>query len=71
MDTGPGVFAALEAFVAAHRDCGALTGGAHEATPAGYLLDIHCRCGAAFQRWVTPDAAAYDLLWSRLLTSES
>jgi hypothetical protein len=40
-------------------------------TPAGYRLRITCSCGALFERWVTPEAAEFDLLRSRLLTSQN
>jgi hypothetical protein len=32
-----------------------------------YNVRIACSCGAAFERWVTPEAADDDLLRSRLL----
>jgi hypothetical protein len=71
MEQGPGVFAALEEFVGAHRGCGVLTGGADEPTADGYLLWITCSCGVVFERWVTLEAAEYDLLRSRLLISQN
>jgi hypothetical protein len=36
-------------------------------TDTGYRVQLVCSCGAAFERWVTPDAADRDLLRSRLL----
>lgn len=66
-----GVFGDVEAFVAAHRRCGTLSGGADVPAPDGYFLWISCSCGALFERWVTPEAAEHDLLWSRLLTSQN
>jgi hypothetical protein len=71
MGSHPGVFGDVEEFVAAHRGCGALGGGADVPTPAGYRLRITCSCGALFERWVTPEAAEFDLLRSRLLTSQN
>jgi hypothetical protein len=61
----------LEGFVAAHRPCGTLTGDASAPAPTGYLLWVSCSCGALFERWVTPEAAEYDLLRSRLLISQN
>lgn len=57
----------LERFVAAHRPCGGLTSDVGELTDTGYCAQLVCSCGAAFDRWVTPDAADRDLLRSRLL----
>lgn len=71
MGSHHGVFGDLEAFLAVHRACDTLTGGADVPTPDGYLLWITCSCGVVFERWVTPEAAEYDLLWSRLLTSQN
>ncbi len=70
MENGPGVFADIEEFVAVHGACGSLTGGAGDPTAHGYFLSVTCSCGAIFERWVTPEAAEYDLLRSRLLTSQ-
>jgi hypothetical protein len=61
------MFRDLEQFVAAHRPCGELTGEVDEPEAAGYALRIACVCGAAFNRWVTLEAADADLLRSRLL----
>ena len=71
MEKRQGIFQALEEFVAAHRACGTLTGDADAPTPEGYRLRVSCSCGASFERWVTPEAAEYDLLWSPLLTSQN
>jgi len=59
----------LDRFVGAHRPCRMLTGDATAPVPDGYLLWISCSCGALFERWVTPEAAAHDLVGSRLSTS--
>jgi hypothetical protein len=53
---------ALERFVGVHRECGQLVGNATEPEVAGYLVWIRCPCGARFERWVTPSAAALDVL---------
>lgn len=66
MESHCGVFGDLEQFVSAHRACGTLTGGADAPTPEGYRLLVCCSCGELFARWVTPEAAEYDLLRSRL-----
>lgn len=58
--------AELETFVAAHRTCGTLTGDATSPTADGYLLWITCSCGKTFERWVTPEAAAADLVYAPL-----
>ena len=61
-----GIFEVLEHFVTAHRQCGHLEGDAGAVTALGYYLRVSCSCGAFFERWVTPEAAEYDLLRSRL-----
>ncbi len=66
MESRRGAFGDLEEFVADHRLCGTLTGGAGDPTADGYLLWISCSCAASFERWVTPEAAEHDLIWSRL-----
>jgi hypothetical protein len=61
------MFHDLEQFVSAHRPCGELPGDVGELEPSqGYLVRVSCSCGAAFERWVTPDAADRDLLGSGL-----
>ena len=66
-----GTIEALEHFVAAHRQCGHLEGDATAVTALGYYLWVSCSCGALFERWVTPEAAEYDLLRSRLSAFEN
>jgi len=61
------MFADLERFVAAHRPCGELTSEVGKPA-AGYALRVACACGAAFERWVMPETAEPDLLYSRLQT---
>jgi hypothetical protein len=65
------LYARLEAFVAAHRSCGAIVGDADEPTPPGYRLWLRCSCGAGFEAWVTPTDAASDLVSSRMLAGEN
>jgi hypothetical protein len=60
------MFAKLERFATAHRACGELTSDVGELTSKDYALSLACVCGAAFERWVTPDAADRDLLRSPL-----
>lgn len=62
----PGVFGELERFVEVHRRCGELTADTEAPNPDGYTLWIACSCGADVRRWVTPDDAEDDLLWSAL-----
>lgn len=69
MESHRGVFENLERFVAVHRACGTLTGGAEVPTPEGYLLWVVCSCGAVFGRWVTPEVAERDLVTSALLAT--
>lgn len=71
MEKRHGVFQDLEEFIAAHRVCGTLTGGADAPTLEGYRLWVTCSCGEMFERWVTPEAAEHDLFRSRLLTSQN
>jgi hypothetical protein len=71
MDNHQGVFRDLERFVGGHRHCGSLSGYAEQPRDDGYLVWVVCSCGASFERWVTPEAAEYDLVRSRLLTSQN
>ena len=52
----------LEEFVTDHRAHGRLTGDAPQPAWNGYLLTVACPCGLTFERWVTPQDAAVDLL---------
>jgi hypothetical protein len=58
------MFADREQFVIVHHPCGDVTGDVGELTKTGYSLYLACCCGAAFERWVSPDAADQDLLRS-------
>ncbi len=61
------MFAELEQFIMVHRTCGSLTSDVGEMTESGYSIRLACSCGAAFERWVTPDMDDHDVLRSRLL----
>ena len=51
-------FADLERFGREHASCGGITPSAMpKPGGGGYLLTLRCACGAAFDRWVSPDAA--------------
>jgi hypothetical protein len=65
------LYAQLEAFVTAHKACGAIIGDADEPTTAGYRLWLRCSCGEAFDAWVTARDAASDLVSSRMLGGEN
>jgi hypothetical protein len=56
------VLADLEEFVMDHRTHGRLTSDATEPAWNGYLLTVACSCGVTFERWVTPEDAALNLL---------
>ncbi len=49
-------------FVQIHRPHGELTWDAGDLTPHGYRVEIACRCGVTFERWVLPQDAAEGLL---------
>ncbi len=61
----------LEEFVRDHRPHGTLTGDATEPVRNGYRLTVACPCGVVFERWVTPEDAAADLVWSHLVALRS
>jgi len=50
----------LEEFVDDHRPHGALSADTGQLTPNGYRLEVFCRCGVTFERWITPREAAED-----------
>jgi hypothetical protein len=52
----------LEDFVTGHRSHGPLTPDTGPFTPNGYRLTVECPCGVTFERWITPEEAARDLL---------
>ena len=65
------LLAYLEEFFRKHRQHGILTGDATEPAWNGYLLTIACPCGVVFERWVTPQDAAVDLLLADLRAGRS
>jgi hypothetical protein len=66
-----GVYEDLQRFIAAHEQCGEVTRTAQPPTPKGYRIKVACPCGDVFERWVTPEAARYDLVHSSLLASSN
>ena len=60
------LLADLEDFLRDHRPHGTLTGDATEPAWNGYLLTVACPCGVVFERWVTPQDAAVDLVLADL-----
>jgi hypothetical protein len=54
--------AELADYVAGHRPHGPLTAATGALTPNGYRLSIACLCGLTFERWITPEEAARELL---------
>ena len=66
-----GVYEDIRQFIAAHELCGEATRMAHPPTRSGYRLMVACPCGEVLDRWVTPEAARYDLVHSNLLTSSN
>jgi hypothetical protein len=61
-----GLYAELEDFVRDHGAHGAPMAKTTEPARNGYLLTVACPCGVVFERWVTPEDAVADLVWSRL-----
>lgn len=66
-----GVYSALMRFRREHAGCGGVRLDMPEApTSSGYELRADCRgCGARLQRWVTPQLARLDMIFSSLLCS--
>ena len=56
----------LEEFVRDHRPHGPLTGDATEPAWNGYRLTVACPCGVVFERWVTPEDAAAEVVLADL-----
>jgi hypothetical protein len=52
----------LEDFVRGHRPHGLLVPDTGALTPNRYRLTVACPCGVTFERWITPEEAARDLL---------
>jgi len=61
----------LADFVARHRAHGTLTGDASEPGDRGYAIAVACPCGGVLQRWVTPNDAACELMWSPLIATRN
>jgi len=64
-----GVYNEIQQFIASHQACGKVTGQVQPPTADGYSVSVSCDCGENFARWVTPEAARYDLIFSTLLCS--
>jgi len=56
----------LDEFLARHRAHGRMRPTVGEPTPNGSRLEIACRCGVTFERWVTTEDAIDVLLRGRL-----
>jgi hypothetical protein len=56
------LMADLEDFALAHRPHGRLIADAGALTPNGYRLTVAFPCGVTFERWITPEEAARDLV---------
>jgi hypothetical protein len=54
--------AELQDIVTGHRSHGSLTTDTGPLTPNGYRLTVACPCGVTFDRWITPEEAAGDLV---------
>ncbi len=67
--TTTGIVRDLRAFEDAHDGCGALVRTCEPPSRDGYRVMITCPCGAVFDRWVTPQMARHDLIYSNLLAS--
>ena len=64
-----GVFRKIQEFVEAHKGCGKVSGTVEPPTADGYTVCVTCACGEVMSRWVTPESARYDLIFSTLLSS--
>ena len=62
-----GIFEEIQKFAEEHRPCGEVTCRAHPPTVKGYRVWMLCTCGDRLDRWVTPEAARHDLIYSSLL----
>ena len=56
----------LQEFVRNHRPHGSMTGDASEPAWNGYQIAVACPCGVVFERWVTLQDAAVELLLADL-----
>jgi hypothetical protein len=66
-----GVYREIQKFVEEHRDCGKVTGTVARPTAEGYSVSVACDCGEVLNRWVTPESARHDLIYSTLLCSSN
>jgi hypothetical protein len=65
-----GVYREIQDFVEAHKGCGGkVTGSVARPTAEGYGVSVSCGCGEELKRWVTPESARHDLIYSTLLCS--
>jgi hypothetical protein len=64
-----GVYREIQDFVEAHKTCGKVTGSVARPTAEGYGVSVSCACGEELKRWVTPESARHDLIYSTLLCS--
>lgn len=65
-----GTYDEIERFVAMHRGCGGkITGKIDTPTADGYAVNVTCACGKVLSRYVTPEIAREDLIFSTLLCS--
>jgi len=62
-----GIFEDIQKFIDDHRPCGEVSGRAHPPTANGYRVWMACSCGDVLDRFVTPEAARHDLIYSSLL----
>lgn len=69
MERTGGVYNEVQQFIESHKACGKVTGQVQPPSADGYAVFVTCDCGEKFSRWVTPEAARYDLIFSTLLCS--
>jgi hypothetical protein len=69
MERMGGVYNEIQRFIASHQGCGGVKGRVQPPTADGYAVSVSCDCGEQLSRWVTPEAARYDLIFSTLLCS--
>ena len=69
MERMSGVYNEIQQFITSHQACGKVTGQVEPPTADGYAVSVSCDCGENLARWVTPEAARYDLIFSTLLCS--
>ena len=62
-----GIYEDIQKFIEDHRPCGEVTGRTQPPTVKGYRVCMTCTCGDVLDRWVTPEAARHDLIYSSLL----